>query len=337
MKKESKNLWQVTQSRSKKKRKVRLALVVLGIIVITLITGNLVRLINRLSEPLSLNYERRINFWDNRFNLNLVYKNEEKVSFIVIMPGEKKVLILEIPANTFMEVPGGFGSWEVRSIFGLGENDAKGAKLLKNSISSFFGLPVDGFVQTRKTQTTNLGNLDSQSWLPLNKNPFSFISWVGRMNTDLTLFEAIRLYILLQQIRFDKIEIIDLQSISVLENATLSDGSEIYLPGARLELFISENLLDPGIKNEQKTIAVLNGTNIPGLAQKYSRLISNLGGNVVISDNTSEKYKHSLVFGEKSLTENRLSQIFNSRYAILDTKPASRAQITVILGEDLTP
>ena len=329
MKKKSGITWQVTQSHIKKKKKVKLALLMLLVVLTTVIAGNLLRLVNSLFEPLNSVFDQRTYLWDGDSNLNLVYKNGENISLLVIISGERKVLSLDIPSNTFIKVPGDFGSWELRSIFDLGGGDLKASsKLLKDSLSVFFGLPIDGFLSSSE-------EIPSSKILRDFKNPFSVVSLLNKLKTDLTPLELISLYTLLQQVRSDKIESFDILGLDVLNSSELADGSHVYLPGSRLDSFISENFSDPKIKNEQKTIAVLNGTLSLGLAQKYSRLISNMGGNVIISDNTEDKVKYSVVFGEDSLTKKRLDQIFTSKYAILDSKFVSRAQITIILGEDL--
>lgn len=329
MKKKSGNSWQADHSRFKRKRKIKLALFVLGGVLLTILSGNFVRLVNNLFTPVSSSFEKRAYLWDGQYNLNLIYKNKENISLFVINPKEFKVSGLEIPSNAFIDVPGGFGSWELRSIFDLGGGDSsKGSKLLKSSLSLFFGLPVDGFLESGEYES-------SEVFESLSKNPFSFTNWLGKIDSDLTPLELIRLYVFLQQVRSDKIENLSLLKLSVLESINLPDGSSVYLPNSRLDSFIIENLSDLGIKNEQKTIAVFNGTNTPGLAQKFGRLINNMGGNVVISGNTEEKFKYSLVYGEESDTKKRLAQLFSSKNVILDSKPTSRAQITIILGEDL--
>ena len=329
MKRKSGSNWQNARLGFKRKNKVRLALFVLGAILLTLLAGNTLRLVNKLFAPLGSSFEKKDYHWDGKSNLNLVYKNKENISLFIVNPGEKKITGLEIPSNTFMDIPGGFGSWELRSIYDLGgEDKSKGSKLVKNSISLFFSLPIDGFLESEEYEAAEI-------FTGLNKNPFTFLYWIGRINSDLTPVELIRLYVFVLQVRVDKVEIFDLKELNLLKKTSLHDGGSVYLANDSLDSFVGENLYDSNIKTEQKTIAIFNGTNTPGLAQKFARLINNMGGNVIISDNTGEKYEYSIVYGEESATKKRLSQIFNSKYAILSSKPASRAQITIILGEDL--
>ena len=128
----------------------------------------------------------------------------------------------------------------------------------------------------------------------------------------------------------------------LLVNSKLADDTKVYFAGEKLDLFVLEKLSDPNIRNEQKTVAVLNGTDYPGLAQKISRIISNMGGNVVISDNADFKIKYTQVLGARSETLERFKQIFTSKYAKMEMQSAawvdrfaSRAQIILVLGEDM--
>jgi len=247
---------------------------------------------------------------------------------LILNPTEKKVMVLDIPPETEINVPGGFGSWPVRSIFGLGEKKSQGATLLKNSLSDFYGLPVSGYLETQ------LSPLEAVK--VLKNNPLPSLTGRSQQRSDLTIFELLRLYLCLGAVRSDKITELDLLALEVLDPFNLADGTKVYRANSRLDTFIQENLSEPKIKSEQLSVAVLNGTNHSGLAQRASRMISNLGGNVIITDNTS-LIPNSFVTGQGSFTKNKLTEIFSSKYAKINTQPASRAQVVVYLGEDFKP
>lgn len=336
MKKASKVNWQEAQSKIRLKKKIKLALVVLSIVILIITVGNSARFISSLFKPFNLNYEKKSYSWDGKFNLYLTIRSGEEVFLLVFNPTDKKVISLEIPPQTLINVPGGFGPWQVRSIYELGEKSSKaGSSLLKSSLSEAFGLPIDGYLEISK-------GASKDAILNFKKNPFYFLSETAKFKTELTLLELIRLYLFLQQVRSDKFLSYNLLNEGLLEVASLADGTPAYLPSSILDSFVSDNLSDTNIKNEQMTIAVFNGTSYPGLAQRISRMISNMGGNIIILDNSENKFQYSAVYGAESLTKKRLSQIFNSKYAILDQKPvspaglpASRAHINILLGEDM--
>jgi len=142
----------------------------------------------------------------------------------------------------------------------------------------------------------------------------------------------------LASVRFDKINHIDLGNEDVLMKNKLADGTEILDPDIiRLDSLLAASSIDPKIQMEHKTIAIFNSTDHPGLAQKAGRLITNIGGDVIITSNGKNKHQLTGIYGEKSKTLDRLKQIFNVRDTIKATDEdlvSSRAQINLFLGDD---
>ncbi len=182
-------------------------------------------------------------------------------------------------------------------------------------------------------------------------NLFSGMKILPELHSDLTGFELVRLKLGLLQVRFDRINQIDLEKLSVLEKQKLADGSEVFIVDPiRLDSVMSD-LEDPKIKSENLSVAIFNATEYPLLAAKTKRLITNMGGNVIVTQNAPRKVEKSyvdfgstVVEGEKSKTLDRLKQIFDlgcskdpkcDKISVADLGlAASRAQIIVILGED---
>ena len=70
---------------------------------------------------------------------------------------------------------------------------------------------------------------------------------------------------------------------------------------------------------------------------KAARIITNLGGNVIIVSNGQTNLKNTKVTGVKSKTLDRLKQIFEISGKIdpnMEELTSSRADINVFLGED---
>ena len=310
--------WKTVQSKKRKNKKTKLALTVLGLIVLLILFSQVQSLTQTLFSPwkLSASSDRPYS-WNGEFNINLVLKDKD-ISFVSYNPKEQKIIIIKIPDETYLDVPQGFGKWQLRAVYDLGQS-----QLLKNTLAGFFGLPVDGFVETNQLADF------------LQKNPFSFLSLLPSLKTDLTLWELMRLKIGLTKVRFDKIIEIDL--VKVLDKTSLPDGSSVLTADpVKLDGILS--LSEPSFVSEQKSIAVFNATDHPQLAQKANRLISNLGGHVIIVSNSKIRLKTTVTYGEKSATLTRLQQIFGADGKInpeqLEGIESSRAEINLFLGED---
>jgi len=323
--------WKDTQSKTQRKKRIKLALIVLLFVVGLIFLSWAIRFTQNLfASTVPRNYH-----WSGEFNINLVLRTSD-ISVLSYNPKEEKIIILNIPDETFLQVPHGFGYWQIRAVYDLGQEP-----LLKETLTSFLGVPIDGFI--------DLGAMSSQKSTAqvvalIRENPFSGINLLSNLKTDLTIWELINLKRGISAVRFDKIKELDLGQADVLDKSSLSDGTQIYTADpVKLDTIMSD-LADPAVLAEHKSIAVFNATDKPQLAQQWARLINNLGGNVIITTNAKKRTKNTQVFGEESQTLKRLRQIFEldcqnnpkcGRIAPSDEDlTASRAQINIFLGED---
>lgn len=324
--------WKEAQSKRKKSRTLKLALFVLSGVLGLLIISWTIRFTQSLFSPWKITPQQQKSYlWNGQFNINVLIRSEG-VSLLSYNPKESKIVLVNIPDETFVEVPYGFGLWQLRAVWKLGESQKLlgGDKLLKDTLNNFFAIPIDGFLdlsalKPSKSAASVLNNL--------KKNPFSGLELLAALKTDLTVWELIRLKIGIGGVRFDKIR--EKSLTETLDKTNLPDGSVVLTADpVKLDSILAD-LADPTIVSEHKSIAVFNATNQPLLAQKAARLISNLGGNVIITTNADRVFAKTTLEGVKSATLERLRQIF-----ILDDKIStketvtSRAEINLLLGED---
>lgn len=257
--------------------------------------------------------------WNGDSNINLVLKSDS-LKLISYNPKDQKITVVGIPEKLYFEVPKGMGNWQAGSVFKLG-----GGELLQESIASFFGIPILGFLEN-----VSLEDLT-------DKNPFSIVALLPKVKTNLTPFELMRLKTSLSSVRFDKVASLNLEEMGLLDPEKLADGTEVLTSDpVRLDS-LSDRFTDPEIKLERKTIAIFNATVHPGIAQKAARLISNIGGEVIIISNSEIKIEKTQILGEESKTLGILEQIFDSSDTIqsnLEEIVSPRAQINLFLGED---
>lgn len=322
--------WKEIQSKTKRNKKTKLALIVLGLGVSLLLLSWTIRFTQGLFSPWKLQASQQRNYiWNGDFNINLLVRSGH-IYLISYNPKAGKILVVNIPDETFVEVPGGFGKWQIRSVYELG-----GDFLLKQTLTALFAVPIDGFLDfnTMKPQKSAIEIVET-----IRENTFSGFNFLSSLKTDLTPWELMRLQWGIGAVRFDKIKELDLVKLNVLNRENLLDGTVVFNPDpVKLDGVLSD-LADPAIIAENKTISVLNATGEPQLAQKWARLITNLGGNVIITGNAQNRLEKTQILGEESLTLKRLRQIFgvSGKISQQDEDVAfSRAQINLLLGEDL--
>lgn len=338
-----KSSWKDAQQRINTKNKSKLALAVLALVIGILVLSWAVNFTKSLFSPFrqtSLSQKKII--WDGEFNINLLIRTDQ-ISLLSYNPKEGRITIIDIPDETFLIVPYDFGMWQLRAVYGLGESQKElgGGRLLKDTLTSFFALPLDGFLDlsTLKPKKSAYEVVEQ-----LRENLFSGLDFLSALQTDLTPLELIKLKMSINNVRFDKTSKIDLVELNALSKESLSDGTQVYTADPfKLDAAIA-GLADPAVVSEHKTIAVFNATDKAQLAQKWARLITNLGGNVIITTNAKKKLKNTQVTGEQSHTFKRLRQIFEldcqenpkcDRLSASDEDLlSSRAQINLFLGED---
>lgn len=317
-----KNSWKVCQSKRQLHKKTKLAVIVLTLIFGLIILGQIINFGKMFFKPWGLNQEKinRNYRWDGNNNINLVVK-DESIGILSLNPKDKTAFIINFPDNTLIDTAFGFGKWQIRSIYNLGQSEGnRGYELLEKSLGNLLGVPIDGMIEYKG----DLTELD-----------------IRNIKTDLTLLELIRLKISLSQIRFDKIKNIDLLKMEILDKTRMNDGTEIYSsdPDKLDQILV---FIDPLIQKEHLSIAVFNATDYPQLAQKAARMITNLGGNVIIISNAQNTYAKTKVTGQKGSTLTRLSQVFDlgcskdptcANISVPEMEN-SRAQINIVLGED---
>lgn len=319
---------------------VKLALVALGILLGVLILGKLLQGLNNFLAPFTVDSLGQKEYsWDGQTAINVVLKDKE-VSLLHYDPAENKAIILKIPGETYMDVPGGFGNWPIRSIYGLGqvEKPPQGAHLLKLSIKKLLGLPIDGVI------VSNSSDDQLSKDILAGAGPLSLVKIMKNMRTDLSPQETVGLLWNLSDVRSDKLIFLDLAQSNITQSKLLADSSRVLgINNVNLNLFIKENLSESKIQEEAISVAVFNATNHALLAQEASRIVTNIGADVIIVGNTQNAHQKTVVIAasqEESLTLKRVQQVFapdclRIRCQVKDDKVNnSRAQINIVLGDD---
>lgn len=321
-------------------KKNKLALAALLLLVLTIIFGKVINFVADFYRP---------HLWDGQSNINLLINkfesssfersfqvsliNSQKVALLIFNPSQNKVMVLNIPDNSYLPVSGNHGSWMLSSIYGLGqsENPLSGNKLLVNSVSYFLGLPIDGYIN----QT------DSKSLVEdVRQNPFKVITLSQKLESNLNKSELFRLLWGISRVRFDKVLEVDLDKY--LTTTLLADGSQVLTADPVQIDSLAKNFYDGSIVEGRLEVAIVNATNYPGLAQRGARMVKNIGGNVVITTTSEVKSNNTRVLGKEGRALNRLAQIFNSaclnnpKCDIMDLglQIQNRADIIIVLGED---
>lgn len=325
--------WKTAQKKAKLRRRVRLASLTLAIIIAVILVGNILRVGGSLFSPMSIQTNRTYS-WDGNFNLNLVLVTNP-LAVLSYNPVESKITLLEIPDKAYIEVPGGYGFWKLGAVERLGgvANPPVGGKLVRDSLENFLALPIDGVINA------GVAGSSEQFLAQIRGNPWDILIAVTSIRTDLSPIELTKFIIGVRGVRFDKISTFNLEELGLLTGDKLADGEDILVSDpAKIDALILKHFTDTKVLGESATIAVLNATNLPGLAAKTAQMITHLGGNVIILGSFDVVLDKSVVTGDNNYpyTTKRLQQIFG--HGTLESlgrsaSEISRASVNLVLGQ----
>lgn len=340
-----------TAPRKKPSRsRLGLGLAALGFLIMVIIIGKFVQIAVDLNQPMfpgSPAEEKTSSFnGQNQFN---VIVSAGDIFVIFFDPQQNNAAVVQIPDDIYINLPFQFGRWQIGSIYQLGqaESPPMGTQLFKDSISSSLGVPLDGYLvfdQDKRDAKEFIEHLRKSfmgGFLPLEDG-----------YTDLSRVEYWRFIHGLKGVRSDKINYYNLGDEDVTQPTNLSDGSQASsFDNIKLNSFIQRYLTDSSIKAEELTIGVFNATDHPGMAEKATRIVNNMGGRVVLTVSTPVRLQKSLVIGKDSYTLKRLVDVFapscnhkafqffgsSQDQHCLTSDPnlnLSRVDVNIILGED---
>lgn len=315
--------WRQYQHASQSQKRTRLGIAALVFVVLVVLIGQFFSFVTRFTA--SKNYQ-----WTGQSTINIVVRTDQ-IYALSYNPIDAHITILQIPEDTYMTIPGGYGRWPIRSVYdlGQGEKTPRGVELLKQTVAFNFGIPIDGYLSFSSDVPLEMTIQN------LRKNPFLSFQFIRQGQTDLSRLELSRLVWGWWGVRQDKIETVNMGQSNVTQSVLLPDGSRaLALDQIKMDNLIKEQFEDVSLSYEGLTIGIYNGTEHPGLADRVSRIITNMGGRVVFTSNTETPSPKSFVLGGENYTHTRLSQVF----ATGDPQPlnidSSRADVIVVLGED---
>lgn len=289
-------------------RQVRLGVWVLIFLLLLITVGKFLNFIGSLSLPFAPDSQTdlRGNIWQKDEPLSLVVEGKETY-FLSLDLIQGNLTLIKVPEESSVNVPFGYGNWPIRSVYGLGQSEQPpfGARLLSQTVSSLFGLPVNGYLLFPEKSN----NLKAEDIIQkARSNPLNLFSIVRQSRTNLSLKEYISFWWNIRKIRSDKIEVIDLGESSVSSWKNLADGSRVLtLDQFKIDALAQKKFEDTKIKDEGLTIGIFNTTDHPGLAERASRLITNMGGRVVFTTNLDSHLENSLVTEQSKTTTNKIS------------------------------
>jgi len=177
------------------------------------------------------------------------------------------------------------------------------------NVNSFLKIPIDGEVKSSlKIKDFKVSDLMAK-----------FILNYRNLKTNLTIVDILRLFIFSKTL-----------PINYIYDKTIS----ISIDASTLDKIVPSLFSDEIIEKENTSIKIVNGTDVVGLGNRLGRLISNIGGNVIMiaSSDTAQNLSTISYFGKKTYTVEKINKILGFKLTKLDKKAI--ADIVIVIGKD---
>lgn len=178
-----------------------------------------------------------------------------------------------------------------------------------NEAGRFLKVPIDGFM------TCNCLDLNQRTDSLFLKAIFSY----KKLQTNLTIIDILKLLFFSKSIAAGTVNI---KNISTDLTPLESDRIVSRLVGDEL------------IEKDNQTIQIINGTDIDGLGNRLARLVTNMGGDVIIVATSDAPRKRSTIsyIDQETYTVERLSKVLG--YEIIQAGDDAISDITILIGKD---
>ncbi len=257
----------------------------------------------------------------------------DRFNVVVSTPAEVRLLSFNFVSHSLSDVifpsdlytpelTHGYGSYLLGKVYSVGELDKRGGVVLTSTVRELVGAPIDAYI----VSTTPLDLA--------NKNAFLTLDFLLTNRTNLSLLDRLRFAWAIAQVRSDRRLSFDLSLKS--EKLILPDNSQAQsLEKDSLDIFLGNAFIEPSIQDEHLRLEVINTTAFAGLGTRASRIITAIGGSVIMVNSQEQPIDQCQILFSPSVkdtrTLKRLANIFDC--AAKPRATSERAEITLLLGE----
>jgi len=319
--------------RNKRKKKARKTAIVKEVsrkLLVILFLGLLIYL------PFFIYQGIRKSVWDGKNNLNFVIQTDR--TFIYSFHPDDEILnIISLPEDLYFKTAKGYGEYKLKNIYHLGEMEKiGGGELLVLSLQNFFTVPIDGQItKIPKFQNSKIPNNDLERG---RLTPLCLCLLTKRCESNLSWWDLFRIFNRIRRLKLNQVRLIAVEETALLKKEKLADNSEVLrLETALIDDFSQKYFLDKSFLNEGFRITIVNATNYPGLAKNAARLLKNIGGEIISSQDTDKTSESSIIYCSdnketKVYSVNKIKAAFQIEEVLLNEE--LEEDIRVVLGKD---
>ncbi|OGG02995.1 hypothetical protein A2W14_04445 [Candidatus Gottesmanbacteria bacterium RBG_16_37_8] len=296
------------------------------------------------------------NSWNGKTRFTVVIENidsnnsssDYQMAIMSVEPNQNRGNYLTLRPNLLMDIPYGYKTYPVFSIYKLGELDKArtGAKLMKKAVETTLGIKTDRYLLFKLKDPVLIPKTIDE-FKQFKRDNFSIIKGLpfiktlisGDIATDMSLLEKLRFFLSFRNLRIDQISYLDPADSRVGISGTLPDKTQVY--SLDLELFDSmtiNDFQDIRVREEDFTLEVQNASGMDKIASQFSRILNHLGAHVIIVTTAAELNKNycRIIYASQGSRDSVIAKILERDFFCREDNTLeiqAQTDIKVIIGE----
>lgn len=259
--------------------------------------------------------------------------NSQPLVVVSLNRSNGEVMVIKIPGNTMISVSGGYGQYPAVSVWALAKQEGHGTGLVTRSFREFLGIPIDLAVDVGGEVLSD----NDETELVKDSQRIVWECMVGKRGCgEVDKIKLMGIWLATRKIAPGKVVYLPIESMPGTKTDQLPDGLSILEADINgIDLFVSRYAVDERIKNEGLAIGVYNAAGYPGLATKASRILTNLGGRVLVVEDWEERLSSCELRSAEdvrvSFTYRLVKDVFDCRDGKVNGE--DEVDLTVLIGE----
>lgn len=258
-------------------------------------------------------------FWNSSKKLSVVYPVASgDVEVAVFDPRLNEITRVVVPSTTEVTTARQLGTWKVKSLWQLGENENLEGALLAETLTNHLQMPTVAWADNRFEGFVNGSTKDAIK------------SFATLSHTNLSFKDKLFLLFFTTKINNTGYNIIHLSDTSYLRETELEDGTAGYTTFATLPQEIAAVFTANSFSGREVTVALYDQSNSSRVAVEIGKVVEVLGAKVaLVSNYGGESDVECTVRGRDSATALVLADVFRCKAEITETKTSFDIEMTI--------
>lgn len=239
-------------------------------------------------------------FWSKDSTLSVVFPQKSgDIEIASFNPSDNSISTLVVPGETQVRVARQLGTWRIKSVWKLGENEKVVGKLLAETVTREFNVPVYAWADSTFQGFTK-------------SDPISIIKAASFIyKTNLGLGDKAKLAFFSFGIKNFKRSEINLKDTRFLTKNLLVDGEEGYRLTSDLPTSILAEFYDAILSKGNAKIKIIDDTGNSGVAESVGKISEVVGLKVASIQKEQSSQTDCLISGSNKYAVKKLSLLFS--------------------------